>query len=253
MLLFFQRSLSRDIQTCWTQYFDWCATVILWELDCTWRHGGHVGGQEQKSVSPLGTKLHEVRTRLWVWPYKACNTDRVLRQRSGLSSRTCITAHWLHEVRTRLWVWPLEKWSGEKGWGTFVLHDYFLSTACAGFCFAGSWIFFLCLLCTNFYLILAPTRPLPHHFSNGPTLITTKQITRMQTTTNDTGTNRSLLRSRRWWGEGVLREEPKRRLVPVAAKRITTKVIFTPDWWKKRPAYANWFMSINYRTAEFSR
>ena len=24
----------------------------------TWRHGGHVGGQEQWSVSPLGTKLY---------------------------------------------------------------------------------------------------------------------------------------------------------------------------------------------------
>ena len=27
-------------------------------LVCTWRHGGHVGGQEQKHFSPLGTKLH---------------------------------------------------------------------------------------------------------------------------------------------------------------------------------------------------
>ena len=27
-------------------------------LVCSWRHGGHVGGQEQKRLSPLGTKLH---------------------------------------------------------------------------------------------------------------------------------------------------------------------------------------------------
>ena len=27
-------------------------------LVCTWRHGGHVGGQEQKHFSPLGTKLY---------------------------------------------------------------------------------------------------------------------------------------------------------------------------------------------------
>ena len=27
-------------------------------LVCGWRHGGHVGGQEQKRLSPLGTKLH---------------------------------------------------------------------------------------------------------------------------------------------------------------------------------------------------
>ena len=27
-------------------------------LVCTWRHGGHVGGQEQKHLSPLGTKRH---------------------------------------------------------------------------------------------------------------------------------------------------------------------------------------------------
>ena len=26
-------------------------------LVCTWRHGGHVGGQKQKHISPLGTKL----------------------------------------------------------------------------------------------------------------------------------------------------------------------------------------------------
>ena len=27
-------------------------------LVCTWRHGGYVGGQEQKHFSPLGTKLY---------------------------------------------------------------------------------------------------------------------------------------------------------------------------------------------------
>ena len=27
-------------------------------LVCGWRHGGHAGGQEQKRLSPLGTKLH---------------------------------------------------------------------------------------------------------------------------------------------------------------------------------------------------
>lgn len=27
-------------------------------LVCTWRHGGHVGGQEQKHFPPLGTKLY---------------------------------------------------------------------------------------------------------------------------------------------------------------------------------------------------
>ena len=27
-------------------------------LVCRWRHGGHVGGQEQKHFSPLGTKLY---------------------------------------------------------------------------------------------------------------------------------------------------------------------------------------------------
>ena len=27
-------------------------------LVCTWRHSGHVGGQEQKHLSPLGTKLY---------------------------------------------------------------------------------------------------------------------------------------------------------------------------------------------------
>ena len=27
-------------------------------LVCTWRHGGHVGGQEQKHFSPLGTKRY---------------------------------------------------------------------------------------------------------------------------------------------------------------------------------------------------
>ena len=27
-------------------------------LVCKWRHGGHVGGQKQKHISPLGTKLY---------------------------------------------------------------------------------------------------------------------------------------------------------------------------------------------------
>ena len=31
---------------------------VLLLLVCTWRHGGHVGGQEQKHFSPLGTKLY---------------------------------------------------------------------------------------------------------------------------------------------------------------------------------------------------
>ena len=44
---------------------------LIWDLDndldyqviykllvCTWHHGGHVDGQEQKHFSPLGTKLH---------------------------------------------------------------------------------------------------------------------------------------------------------------------------------------------------
>ena len=30
--------------------------MVYW-LICTWRHGGHVGGHEQKHFSPLGTKL----------------------------------------------------------------------------------------------------------------------------------------------------------------------------------------------------
>ena len=41
-------------------------------LVCTWRHGGHVGGQEQKHFSPLGTKLyfhvHSLRNILLFWP-----------------------------------------------------------------------------------------------------------------------------------------------------------------------------------------
>ena len=44
---------------------EWSLTIlVLWWRDvslllvCTWRHGGHVGGQEQKHFSPLGTKLY---------------------------------------------------------------------------------------------------------------------------------------------------------------------------------------------------
>ena len=33
-------------------------TAIKQLLVCTRRHGGHVGGQEQKHFSPLGTKLY---------------------------------------------------------------------------------------------------------------------------------------------------------------------------------------------------
>ena len=39
--------------------FDWRRESKERELlVCTWRHGGHVGGQEQKHFSPLGTKLY---------------------------------------------------------------------------------------------------------------------------------------------------------------------------------------------------
>ena len=31
---------------------------VNFKLVCTWRHGGHVGGQEQKHFSPLGTKRY---------------------------------------------------------------------------------------------------------------------------------------------------------------------------------------------------
>ena len=37
-------------------YFSFVFRKVL--LVCTWRHGGHVGGQEQKHFSPLGTKLY---------------------------------------------------------------------------------------------------------------------------------------------------------------------------------------------------
>ena len=32
--------------------------ILLLVLVCTWRRGGHVGNQEQKHFSPLGTKCH---------------------------------------------------------------------------------------------------------------------------------------------------------------------------------------------------
>ena len=35
--------------------FSWFFPVLL---VCTWRHGGHIGDQEQKHFYPLGTKLH---------------------------------------------------------------------------------------------------------------------------------------------------------------------------------------------------
>ena len=37
--------------------FNLCLIHVLL-LVCTWRHGGHVDGQEQKHFSPLGTKLY---------------------------------------------------------------------------------------------------------------------------------------------------------------------------------------------------
>ena len=35
-----------------------CCAEPVQLLVCMWRHGGHVGGQEQKHFSPLGTKLY---------------------------------------------------------------------------------------------------------------------------------------------------------------------------------------------------
>ena len=48
------RNLQREI---WPNKFHiYVKNTVL--LVCTWRHGGHVGGQEQKHFSPLGTKLY---------------------------------------------------------------------------------------------------------------------------------------------------------------------------------------------------
>ena len=35
-----------------------CITEVPLLLVCKWRHGGHVGGQEQKHFSPLGNELY---------------------------------------------------------------------------------------------------------------------------------------------------------------------------------------------------
>ena len=42
-------------QSWWVLLRPYYHRILL--LVCTWRHGGHVGGQEQKHFSPLGTKL----------------------------------------------------------------------------------------------------------------------------------------------------------------------------------------------------
>ena len=60
------RSLSPHLSFCQTfngflpnppfsQFANFVKSILL---VCTWRHGGHVGGQEQKHLSPLGTKLY---------------------------------------------------------------------------------------------------------------------------------------------------------------------------------------------------
>ena len=49
-----QRNVQKSVmhvQSC-------CFVNLNLLLVCTWRHGGHVGGQEQKHFSPLGTKLY---------------------------------------------------------------------------------------------------------------------------------------------------------------------------------------------------
>ena len=63
--LLFRKKQSQEERT-WTH-----AWVLL---VCTWRHGGHVGGQEQTQISPLGTKLQHGRPVTWLlratrnWP-----------------------------------------------------------------------------------------------------------------------------------------------------------------------------------------
>ena len=46
--------ISRDFATMVTIFNVFSSLLLV----CTWRHGGHVGGQEQKLFSPLGTKLY---------------------------------------------------------------------------------------------------------------------------------------------------------------------------------------------------
>ena len=63
--LLFRKKLSQEERT-WTH-----AWVLL---VCTWRHGDHTGDQEQKQISPLGTKLQHGRPVTWLlratrnWP-----------------------------------------------------------------------------------------------------------------------------------------------------------------------------------------
>ena len=50
--------LVKKTNLIWT-WHDNKTSKSRWQLlVCRWRHGGHVGGQEQKHFSPLGTKLY---------------------------------------------------------------------------------------------------------------------------------------------------------------------------------------------------
>ena len=54
----FRRSLRNEGGRKWLHCLVEMIVKTLKLLVCTWRHGGHVGGQEQKHFSPLGTKLY---------------------------------------------------------------------------------------------------------------------------------------------------------------------------------------------------
>lgn len=58
-------------------------------LVCGWRHGGHVGGQEQKRLSPLGTKLHFHDSCNWILK-QACVLQVIWARKSGMANNKTV-------------------------------------------------------------------------------------------------------------------------------------------------------------------
>ena len=101
---------------------NWCLILV-----CMWRHGGHVGGQEQKHFAPLGTKLYfrvnSARKNSVVWPPNMTTLSRGYKPR--IANRGQVSLYWL--CYNFSWKTDSEGWRGDaKIWSfslTFNLNE----------------------------------------------------------------------------------------------------------------------------------
>ena len=96
------RTISKNSSGCRSLIgHDKCFVLLV----CTWRHGNHVGGQEQKHSSPLGTKLYfhvnSSRKYSFVLTPNMAALSRGCKPRIIVSNRPTVSPEFFSWVRTR--------------------------------------------------------------------------------------------------------------------------------------------------------